>query len=112
MPRMRLTLPGNGTPWTKVPNALTDRLMPTLRDTELRVLLTLIRSTTGFNRDGMPVPLTYRRLMLLTGRRGEAVGKALEALSERGLIHIVGARRIPLSGQRRTGNRQATNKDK
>ncbi len=97
MPRVKLTLPGSGTPWTKVPNFLVDTLMPNLRDTELRVLLALVRATMGWNREGRSVPMTYRRLILLTGRRSEAVGKALASLSERGLIHTpdAGARRFP-----------------
>ena len=111
MPRVRLTLPGSGTPWTKVPNLLLDTLMPNMRDTELRVLLVLVRSTTGWNRDGRRVPLTYRRLSLLTGRHGEAVGKALASLAERGLIHSDGRGRVTVSGESRAGNRTATNKD-
>lgn len=97
MPRIKLTLPGSGTPWTKVPNVLIDSLMPNLRDTELRVLLALVRGTTGWNREGRTIPMTYRRLILLTGRRSEAVGKALASLRERGLVHTpdAGARRFP-----------------
>ena len=97
MPRIRLTLPGTGVPWTKVPNYLIDGLMPTLKDTELRIVLVLVRGTTGWNRDGRQVPMTYRTLMLKTGRGSEAVAAALASLRDRGLIHAPGTapRRIP-----------------
>ena len=101
-------MPGSGTPWTKVPNLLVDSLMPNLRDTELRVLLALVRATTGWNREGRSVPMTYRRLILLSGRRSEAVGKALASLRERGLIHTpdAGARRFPKPRASESGGQQ------
>lgn len=108
MPRIKANLPG--TPWTKVPNDLFDRLMPTLRDTELRVLLALVRATSGWNREGRPALLTYRALTALTGRQSEAVANAIAALTRRGLIHILGApaRRFPK--KRPSEIRAATNK--
>src|SRR5579871_349437 len=88
MPRLRLTLPGRQIPWTRTPNALLDILMPSLKDTELRVLLVLLRQTVGWNKDGQTVILRYRTLQDRTGRQSEAISKALDSLSARGLIHM------------------------
>jgi hypothetical protein len=76
--------------WTKVPNALIDRHLPELRDTELRIVLVLVRATAGWNRGGRPAALTYRTLERLTGRHSEAIAAALATLRERGLIHVSG----------------------
>ena len=110
MPRIRLTLPGNPVPWTKVQNSVIDGLMPQLRDTEFRIVMVLVRGTTGWNRHGQQVPMTYRTLMLRTGRGSEAVAKALASLRDKGLIHTPGPMplRIPVppaSETRRTTNR-------
>ena len=104
---MRLTLPASYAGWTKTPNYLIDGLMPELRDTELRVLLVVVRGTTGWNRDGRFIGLPYRTLMLRTGRKSEAIAGAIASLRARGLIHVEGpeARRIP---KRRVSERQAT----
>lgn len=91
MPRLKLTLPTPSTPWTKVPNVLLDRLLPTLKDTELRVLLLLIRQTSGWNHEDRAVMLSYRSLIQRTGRKSEALSHALRALKQRGLIHTVRA---------------------
>jgi len=71
-----------------MPNYLVDRLLPGLKDTELRVLLVLIRQTTGWNREGQAVILSYRVLMSRTGRKSEAVSKALQGLAVKRLIHV------------------------
>lgn len=84
--------------------------MPTLRDTELRVLMVLQRETAGWNREGRAVRLTYRTLCARTGRGSEAVASALASLEEKGLIHVEGRapRRIPKRGA--SENRPVTNK--
>lgn len=74
-------------PWTKVPNYLIDQSMPTLRDTELRVLLVLLRQTVGWQREGKAVILSYRFLKAQTGRQSAAIAAALKSLRKRGLIH-------------------------
>lgn len=107
---MKANLPG--TPWTKVPNALLDRLMPTLKDTELRILLVLIRATSGWNREGKSVPLTYRALMARTGRHSEAVANAIAELSKRGLIHASDLRMLRDPKDKPSENRETTNKDR
>ena len=91
MPRLKLTLPPPSTPWTKVPNVLFDKVIPNLKDTELRILLILIRKTSGWQRPGHPTVLSYRTLMARSGRGSDAVGKALKSLKARGLIHTVRA---------------------
>lgn len=66
--------------------------MPTLRDTEFRVLVVLIRSTTGWNREGVAVRLSYGHLKRRTGRSSEAIANALRSLHGQGLIHITSRR--------------------
>lgn len=91
MPRLKLNLPGPAVPWTKTPNSVFDRLVPTLKDTELRVLLVLVRQTHGWKREGKSVVLSYRTLKARTGRQSEAISKALASLALRGLIHRASA---------------------
>lgn len=86
MPKLRVNIPSERG-WTKTPNYLLDRLMPVLRDTELRVLLVLLRETVGWNRPHRAVILRYRSLIARTGRQSEAISKAIASLEELGLIH-------------------------
>lgn len=88
MPRITLKLPGPHVPWTSTPNLLLDNLMPSLRDTELRVLLILVRQTYGWNRESRLVILSYRTLMNRTGRHSEAIARALSSLKAKGLIEM------------------------
>jgi len=87
MPRLKLTLPPPSTPWTKVPNVLFDEVIPNLKDTELRILLILIRQTSGWHRDNQTILLTYRTLMARSGRGHDAVSRSLRTLRDLGLIH-------------------------
>lgn len=100
MPTLRLSKETGATPWTKTPNVVIDKLMPTLRDTEFRVLVVIVRSTLGWNRDEHAVRLTYRMLQARTGRSSEAVAAALRSLERLGLIHITGGRRPKLPPNR------------
>ena len=91
--------PGGGT--TPVPIALIDRVMPTLRDTELRVLLVVVRQTLGWQVGKDPSLrkerdwLTQSQLMRRTGRASGAVARAVDALVRRGLIDVMdGAERL------------------
>lgn len=84
---MKLQLPPPSVPWTKVPNIVFDRLLPQLKDTELRLLLLLIRQTAGWNRNGRSVSMTYTLLKRRSGRESEALSLALRSLERRGLIH-------------------------
>ncbi len=91
--------PGGGT--TPVPVALIDRVMPTLRDTELRVLLVVVRQTLGWQVGKDPLVrkerdwLTQSQLMRRTGRASGAVARAVDGLVRRGLIDVLdGAERL------------------
>lgn len=90
MPRLRLNLSTRHGRWTKVPNILLDRMMPELSDTELRVLLAVIRRTTGWGREGRAVVLRYREMKAITGRHSEAISRAVKGLSESGYVTRVG----------------------
>ena len=87
MPRLKLNLPRSQAHWTKVPNYLIQSLLPTLTDTELRVLLVLLRQTAGWNKPDATVVIPYRKLMKWTGRSSETVWKAVQSLSLRRLVH-------------------------
>lgn len=87
MPRIKLDASLPLTPWTKLPNILVDKLLPDLKDTELRILLVLIRSTIGWQSNRRAIVLSYRTLQAKTGRRSEAIANALHGLERRGLIH-------------------------
>ncbi len=79
---------------TPVSNDILDRVMPTLRDTELRVLLIVVRQTDGWQagpdarqrkeRDWLSQSQLRRR----TGRANGAVSRAVDALVKKGLVHV------------------------
>jgi len=75
-----------------VPNAVFDDLLPTLRDTELRVLLVVIRQTAGWRdaqgRSKARDWLSHGQLTRRTGRRSAAVSGAVDGLVTRGLIVV------------------------
>ncbi len=92
--------PERGT--TPVPTALIDRVMPALRDTELRVLLVVVRQTLGWQVGKDPYLrkerdwLTQSQLMRRTGRASGAVAHAVDALVRRGLIDVLDENERPL----------------
>jgi len=96
MPNFKLAIP-KSTPWTKVPNFLLDELLPTLKDTELRLLLLLLRDTTGWNRPESAVKLTYVQLRHRSGRANEAISAAISGLSNRQLLHTLPSRTLRYS---------------
>jgi hypothetical protein len=75
-----------------VPNALFDDLLPTLKDTELRVLLIVLRATAGWrDRKGRAKArdwISHRQLVKRTGRRSAAVSGAVDRLVRRGLLIV------------------------
>lgn len=76
-----------------VPNALVDALLPSLKDTELRVLLVVMRQTWGWTdpKTGRPKArdwLTHGRLKRATGRASEAVSAAVDGLVRRDLLVV------------------------
>ena len=89
--------------WHRVPTRLTDALMPALRDTELRVLLVVLRATWGW-RAAPDAPATRRRewlshalLCRRTGRGSEAVSGAVDALVRSGLLAVEDSAGRPLT---------------
>ncbi len=105
-------------PWHPVPIRLVDEVMPHLKDTELRVLLVVLRQTWGWQADrwsdsgrhnGRHKPLhrknyghkrrdwlSHRQLCRRTGRGSEAVSGAVASLSASGLIVVEDAAGNPL----------------
>jgi len=79
---------------TQIPNYIFDELMPTLSDTELRVLLIICRHTLGWIEDPSSGRrkekdwISYSQLCAEAGRQREAVSKALRVLENRHLIKI------------------------
>jgi hypothetical protein len=75
-----------------VPNLVFDALLPTLKDTELRVLLIVIRQTAGWRdqkgRSKARDWLSHGQLVKRTGRRSEAVSGAIDGLVRRGLLVV------------------------
>jgi len=81
------------TPSTPFPNALLDEVMPTLRDTEWRLLCVIVRQTLGW-RDGARGGrkrrdwMSHRQLTRRTGRASGAISQGIEALVRRELIQV------------------------
>jgi len=80
-------------PSTLFPNRLIDEVMPTLKDTEWRVLCVIVRQTIGWqsaqkgqrkSRDW----LTQSQLQTRTGRATEALSRAIDALVRRRLVEV------------------------
>jgi len=94
---------------TPVPTDLLDRVLPLLRDTELRVLLVVVRQTLGWQVGRDPSVrkerdwLTQSQLMRRTGRASGAVARAVDALVRRGLIDVLdeGGRPLLTAAERR-----------
>ena len=84
-----------GATWHPVPTWLVDEVMPRLRDTELRVLLVVVRQTLGWQEGPDPMHrkerdwLTQSQLLRRTGRASEAVSRAVDALVRAGLIEVL-----------------------
>jgi hypothetical protein len=93
---------GDGGGITRVPNRLLDRVMPGLRDSELRVLL-VVRQTLGWQASPGTAQrkerdwLTQSQLMRRTGRASEAVARAVDSLVRGGLIDVLDRTGMPLT---------------
>ncbi len=109
--------------WHPVPTRLVDTVMPRLRDTELRVLLIVLRQTWGWKVDRGAVTgkatgtreeatekqvarrrvtkhrdwLSHRQLCRRTGRGSDAVSAAVASLTASGLIAVEDAGGKPLT---------------
>ena len=98
---------GGGT--TPMPNGLLDVAMPRLRDTELRVLLVVVRQTLGWQASPETTRrkerdwLTQSQLIRRTGRASGAVARAVDALVRASLIEVSDRAGVPLTtpGERR-----------
>jgi hypothetical protein len=84
-----------------------DQIMPTLKDTEFRLLLVVLRQTWGWRgADGAPKAadwLTHGQLRQRTGKASEAVSGAVDALVRRRLLCVFDAagRRLDTAAERR-----------
>ena len=81
------------TPSTPFPSHLIDDVMPSLKDTEWRVLCVIVRQTLGWKQGDSGKRkysdwLSHRQLMTRTGRSSEAICNALDVLVRRNLIVI------------------------
>jgi hypothetical protein len=85
---------------TPLPNLLLDKVMPRLRDTELRLLLIVIRQTTGWLQpDGTRKQadwLSHFQLKRKTGRSSAAISKAIDALVRAKLVQVRDSFGVPL----------------
>lgn len=82
--------PHGGTP---VPNLLIDQIMPTLSDSEWRLLCVVCRQTLGYaSADGNGRRyrdwLTHRQLKARMGRASAAVSRAVDGLARKNLIEV------------------------
>ena len=92
-------------PWHPVPIWLVDEVMPTLKDTELRILLVVLRQTAGWRSDRLAEGvshkrrdwLSHRQLCRRTGRGSDAVSGAVASLTASGLIVVEDADGRPLA---------------
>lgn len=86
---------GGPAPAFPIPAFLVDDLLPTLKDTELKLALVVLRQTWG---RGKPADwLSHSQLKRRTGRAGEAVSSAVDALVRRGVVEVVNERGVLLS---------------
>ena len=95
------------TPFTAVPNILIDEVMPTLKDTEWRLLCVIARQTLGWadkngkrkQRDWM----SQSQLIARTGRNSAALSAALDVLVRENLIECQAesGKLLPTPEQRR-----------
>jgi len=90
-----------------VPNVVIDEVLPTLKDTELRVLLVVLRQTVGWRdakgRSKTRDWLSHSQLVRRTGRGSDAISSAIATLVKRGLITVETSAGVPLAttGERR-----------
>jgi hypothetical protein len=98
---------------TPFPNFLLDGVMPTLRDTEWRVLCVVVRQTRGWRdpqtgRRKQSDWLTHRQLQRRTGRASAAVCRAIDSLVHLELIEVRDelGKMLPTADDRRRSGRR------
>ena len=104
-----LSMPFTSLPFTALPNVLLDEVMPTLKDTEWRVLCVITRQTLGWATTGKRRKkrdwLTQKQLMARTGRNSAALSAAIDVLVRRCLIEACDERgEILLTASQRRGH--------
>jgi hypothetical protein len=89
------------TPFVPIPTVLIDQIMPTLKDTEWRLLIVIGRQTLGWGTTGRTRKakdwLSQRQLMARTGRNSAALSAALDTLVKRQLVSASDQNGYPLS---------------
>ncbi len=99
--RDSINQPSDSRVYVALPIVVIDSLLPTLKDTELRVLLVVLRQTWGWTTTDGQVKsmdwLAHSQLKARTGRASEAVSAAIDILIQRGLITVQDERGILLS---------------
>ncbi len=85
-----------------LPVLFVDEVLPTLKDTELRVLLVVLRQTHVARQERASVWMTSGELRRRTGRASEAVSAAIGSLSNRGLLAVTdeSGRRLVTASER------------
>ena len=93
--------------WYPVPVRLVDEVMPRLKDTELRILLVVLRQTAGWRSDRTETGsnrhtkrrdwLSHSQLCRRTGRGSGAVSAAIASLTVSGLIVVEDAAGMALA---------------
>ena len=77
-------------PFTAIPNALIDEVMPRLKDTEWRLLCVIARQTLGWSKKGGGRKqrdwMSQSQLIAKTGRNSAALSAALDVLVRKNLI--------------------------
>jgi hypothetical protein len=89
----------NPTGFVPLPHYFLVKILPSLSDTELRVLLIILSRTVGWKqKDASPARVRLSRvaLSIATGRSNTSVSHAIENLSSKGLIAIENATGLPL----------------
>ena len=87
---------GPSAPWHPLPCRLTDEVLPRLKDTELRLMLVVLRQTWGWKADREGTDprrkrrdwLSHRQLCRRTGRGSEAVSGAINGLVRAGWLVV------------------------
>jgi hypothetical protein len=89
----------NPTGFVPLPHYFLVKILPSLSDTELRVLLIILSRTVGWKqKDASPTRVRLSRvaLSIATGRSNTTVSQAVERLSSKGMIAIENANGLPL----------------
>ena len=88
--------PKQTTGWVPIPNRLFDEVLPELTDSQLRVILIIMRSTLG-QREGNGAGgwrfkkrdwITHRQMMKRTGRSSSSISSAIQTLIDMNLMKV------------------------